>query len=136
MIEKLTKSNFQNLVNLQAVQKFVHVCLQRMCHRLHGNQAYFGRRSSRVRVALPASDGQEGASGRIASAPQLWMDTILEQLEDALGPAVTLARLLGSNEELLAKYATPKLVTRFSDMVRLLGPQYVTVHSSLLITNI
>ena len=51
------------------------------------------------------------------------MDTILDQLEDPLGPAVTLSKLLGSNEALLYKYATPKLVLRSADVIRKLGPQ-------------
>jgi hypothetical protein len=96
------------------IQKFIHVILQRMCHGSFASQEYFGRRTSLVR---------SGDATSKTYAPQLWMDTILEQLEDPLGPAVTLAKLLSSNEGLLKKYATPKLVTRFADMVKLLGPQ-------------
>eukprot|EP00615_Pteridomonas_danica_P005853 CAMPEP_0114339576 /NCGR_PEP_ID=MMETSP0101-20121206/7817_1 /TAXON_ID=38822 ORGANISM="Pteridomonas danica, Strain PT" /NCGR_SAMPLE_ID=MMETSP0101 /ASSEMBLY_ACC=CAM_ASM_000211 /LENGTH=2941 /DNA_ID=CAMNT_0001472581 /DNA_START=113 /DNA_END=8938 /DNA_ORIENTATION=+ len=98
------------------IQKFVHVVLQRMCNGVRPSQEYFGRRRSLARTG----DGQDGSKTYV---PQLWMDTILEQLEDPLGPAVTLAKLLSSNEGLLKKYATPKLVSRFADMVRLLGPQ-------------
>jgi hypothetical protein len=58
-----------------------------------------------------------------ARVSQLWMDTVLEQLEAPLGSAVTLSKLLSANEALLHKYATPKLVLRFSEMVQLLGPQ-------------
>ena len=48
---------------------------------------------------------------------RLWMDSLLGQLEAPLGPAVTLSKLLGANESLLKRYATPRLVLRFADMV-------------------
>lgn len=101
-----------------------------MCAGNNASQDYFGRRSSfvlaRPSVADGAADGADGGGeppGATRVFKQLWMDTVLEQLEAPLGPAVTLSKLLSANEELLAKYATPKLVLRFSDMVQLLGPQ-------------
>ena len=38
------------------------------------------------------------ADSKVVHVPQLWMDTILEQLEAPLGPAVTLSKLLSANE--------------------------------------
>jgi len=63
------------------------------------------------------------ADSEAVRVPQLWMDTVLEQLEAPLGPAVTLSKLLSANEELLKKYATPKLVMKFTEMIQVLGPQ-------------
>jgi len=51
------------------------------------------------------------------------MDTVLAQLEDPLGAAVTLSKLLSSNEVLMHRYANAELVLRFVAMIRQLGPQ-------------
>ena len=51
------------------------------------------------------------------------MAVILQQLEDPLGSAVTLSRLLSSNEKLMLEFANPTLIHRFLDMIRTLGPQ-------------
>ena len=76
------------------------------------------------------SGGSDGSGGggpqllpRVVLGPVLWMEVILEQLEDPLGTAVTLSKLLSASRVMLAKYATPKLVGRFAEMIRLLGPQ-------------
>jgi hypothetical protein len=83
----------------KAIQKFIHVCLQRMVANNPENQTYFGKRKLAAHGAV--MHFTDGALQR----RKLWMDTILEQLEDALGPAVTLSKLLGANETLLRKYA-------------------------------
>jgi hypothetical protein len=90
----------------KAVQKFVHVGLQRMCDRCVATQEYFGRRKT-----APHKGG----------AP--WMETLLTQLDDPLGAAVTLSKLLSANEGLMKRYASPVLVARFLDMISNLGPQ-------------
>lgn len=90
----------------QAIQKFVHVVLQRMFCNNSDSQDYFGRREA----VVEAPDGSK--------ATKLWMDIVLSQLEAPLGPAVTLAALLSANEDLMARYATPDLVMRFAGMVR------------------
>jgi len=56
--------------------------------RCPASQKYFGERQARSRRGRPT---------------QTWMKIILEQLEDPLGSAVTLAKLLGANDALLEK---------------------------------
>jgi len=120
-------------------------------YRMPGCQNYMGRRRAVApvapeRAAVPAamsaalaragsegtagSGGSDGSGGggpqllpRVVLGPVLWMEVILEQLEDPLGTAVTLSKLLSASRVMLAKYATPKLVGRFAEMIRLLGPQ-------------
>ena len=99
-----------DMLGPKAVQKFIHVALQRMCDGNSDNQAYFGKRA----YTPP---------GTRASPPVPWMDTVLAQLEDPLGSAVTLSKLLSANDYLMQKYANASLVLRFVDMVRSLGPQ-------------
>ena len=55
--------------------------------------------------------------------PYTWITTLLDQLEDPLGAAITLSKLLSANEELLMKFATPSLVESFVSMIQELGPQ-------------
>jgi hypothetical protein len=100
----------------KGIQKLIHVALQRMCYKSQDNQLYFGKRTARAR-------GSSGGKSSLGVRESLWIETILEQLEDPLGPAVTLSKLLSANKELLRIYATPKLVLRFADLVRNLGPQ-------------
>ena len=69
--------------------KFVHVAIQRNVERNAESQEYFGKRSI-----------IHGPTGRRLS----WMAVILEQLEDALGAAVTLSKLLAANEGLMRRY--------------------------------
>jgi len=88
-----------------AVQKLVHVALQRMVEGEAPSQDYFGRRK------LPGPKGKK------------WIQTILDQLEDPLGAAVTLSKLLGANVKLMEEYANADLVIQFATMVRNLGPQ-------------
>ena len=106
MYDRLPKTQepASELEPLRAVQKLVHVCLQRLVEGDPESQAYFGRR------VLP-------------STGEKWMQTILGQLEDPLGAAVTLSKLLGANEALMAQYANADLVLQFATMVRNLGPQ-------------
>ncbi len=98
----------------KAIQKFAHVMLQCMVNGNAKNQAYFGKRQ------LLNTDGDEQTED---GKPHLWMDSILFQLDDPLGGAVTLSALLSSSADLMQKYATPQLVLRFANMVERLGPQ-------------
>lgn len=160
-------------VGPKAVQKLVHVAIQRMLHGNAESQEYFGRRhlhpwtgdQQPFKPAGPSEASSSAASGSAASpgsrakalafvasssslwprppsaslvppalstpsppsqadaARTSWMDALLGQIEDPLGAAVTLARLLGNNEYLMGKYATPSLVQRFLAMISHLGPQ-------------
>ena len=118
------------------VQKLVHVVLQAMCARNPASQSYFGRATALVLCSktgtspllgrsscgtLPTLGGSGGENATLKE--ELWMNIIIAQLQDAMGPAVTLAKLLSSNEKLLTTYATPNLVLRFAEMIQLLGPQ-------------
>ena len=102
----------------RGVHKLVHVAMQVMCSACPANQAYFGRRCALARApleakapaAITASDASEaahankdGGGGSDGFVNTLWMDLVLQQLEDALGPAVTLSKLLSANEQLLQK---------------------------------
>lgn len=51
------------------------------------------------------------------------MELLKLQLEDPLGSAVSLSKLLSSNGVLLRTYATPSMVHEFARMIRELGPQ-------------
>lgn len=101
-------------VGPRAVQKFVHVALQRLCDGNRESQEYFGRRSEPLRI-LDRNMNR--------TLPNPWMSIILQQLEDPLGSAVTLSKLLSSNESLMTKFANPTLIDRFLEMIRELGPQ-------------
>jgi hypothetical protein len=100
--EGINGATAEEMLGPKGIQKLVHVGLQLACSGNSESQAYFGRRKS----------------GGI-----LWMTTILEQLEDPLGSAVTLSKLLSSNAEMMRRYAVPNLVKRFLDMIGQLGPQ-------------
>jgi hypothetical protein len=69
------------------------------------NQAYFGYRTTHQGVELLAE--------------------MIGQLEDPLGPAVTLSQLLSSNLSAMKKYAKLDLVRKFLEMIRFFGPQTV-----------
>ncbi len=97
----------------RAIQKFAHVALQTLVAENSSSQAYFGKRNLLVTTATK----------KVGEAPPFWMDNLLFTLDDPLGSAVTLAKLLSSSPDLMARYATPELVERFADMVRRLGPQ-------------
>jgi hypothetical protein len=77
------------------------------------NQEYFGDRRSPQGVHFFAEKGVH------------FFAEMMSQLEDPLGPAVTLSKLLSANENLMKKYAKADLVKRFLDMVRFFGPQAV-----------
>ena len=96
----------------RGVQKLVHACLQRMVAANSMSQLYLGRRSCLT------GDGPAGAPVRRG-----YLEVLKRQLEDALGAAVTLSKLLSSNRKLLVEHATPSLVADFARMVRELGPQ-------------
>ena len=51
------------------------------------------------------------------------MDIIIEQLDDPMGAAVSLSNLLAQSDTLMRSYAKPKLVLRFLNLIRNLGPQ-------------
>jgi hypothetical protein len=72
------------------------------------NQSYFGYRTTSQGVQLIAE--------------------MIGQLEDPLGPVVTLVQLLSTNEDLMKKYGKVDLVNKFIDMVRFFGPQTVRQH--------
>jgi hypothetical protein len=96
----------------KGVQKLVHVVIQRS---LLGNpkaQLYFGRRATRP----GAPEVPEGAA-------MSWVDVLKAQLEDGLGPAVTLSKLLNANAVLFKEHAAPPLVNEFVRLIRKLGPQ-------------
>jgi hypothetical protein len=80
------------------------------------NQKYFGCRKNSQGVQIFAE--------------------LMDQLEDPLGPAVTLSQLLSANDDLMKKYAKVDLVNKFVDMVRSFGPQSVRkyVSDALLLT--
>jgi hypothetical protein len=50
-----------------------------------------------------------------------WMDSILAQLDDPLGSAVTLSKLMSANAGLMHRYANVNLTLRFLDMIKKLG---------------
>jgi hypothetical protein len=49
------------------------------------------------------------------------MDSILAQLDDPLGSAVTLSKLMSANAGLMHRYANANLTIRFLDMIKKLG---------------
>ena len=49
------------------------------------------------------------------------MDSILDQLDDPLGSAVTLYKLMSANADLMERYANAALVKRFLEMIKKLG---------------
>jgi len=100
------------LLGPRGVQKLVHACLQRMVASNDTSELYFGSRSCLT------GDGPAGAPVRRG-----YLEVLKRQLEDALGSAVTLSKLLSSNRQLLTEHATPSLVADFARMVCELGPQ-------------
>ena len=109
-------------VGPRAVQMFVHVALQRLCHNCPENQLYFGRRVS-VPLAPPVVADRKDAAVAAAAAHPSWMDTVVLHLEDPLGSAVTLSSLLTNNAQLMTTHARPPLVERFLAMIQHQGPQ-------------
>jgi hypothetical protein len=105
-LQGIKLSSYDDMLLVKGVQKLIHVALQMFCSNNINTQEYFGKRKS--------YDNQQG---------KLWMQTILEQLEDPLGSAVTLSKLLSSNHNMMLRYAKPDLVNRFLLMIRNLGPQ-------------
>jgi hypothetical protein len=49
------------------------------------------------------------------------MDSILMQLDDPLGSAVTLSKLISANDDLMERYANAALTKRFLNMIKRLG---------------
>jgi hypothetical protein len=49
------------------------------------------------------------------------MDSILDQLDDPLGSAVTLSKLMSANADLMERYANAALTLRFLNMIKQLG---------------
>jgi len=49
------------------------------------------------------------------------MDSILDQLDDPLGSAVTLSKLMSANADLMERYANADLTKRFLEMIKNLG---------------
>jgi len=94
---------FENFAGPKAIEKFAYVILQRMCEGNTENQNYFGRKT--------LGDGLR------------WVDRMMQTLEDPLGAAVTLSKLLSQNELLMQKYATPALVLRILEMIQDCGPE-------------
>jgi hypothetical protein len=71
-----------DMLGPKGIQKMIHTGLQLCSNHNYESQEYFGRRTS---GGIP------------------WMTTILEQLEDPLGSAVTLSRLLSSNADMMRR---------------------------------
>jgi hypothetical protein len=104
----------EDMMEAAGIQKLVHVAMQRMFARNVQSQLYFGRRSAQSGKLL-----QGGASPNAMP----WIEIIKLQLEDPLGSAVSLSKLLSSNGQLLEEHATPPMVLEFARMIRELGPQ-------------
>lgn len=49
------------------------------------------------------------------------MESILDQLDDPLGSAVTLSKLMSANVDLMERYANAALTLRFLKMIKNLG---------------
>jgi hypothetical protein len=101
-------------IEAAGIQKLVHVALQRMFIGSNYCQLYVGHQSANANKLL-----QEGSSNGLMP----WIEIIKLQLEDPLGSAVSLAKLLSSNKKLLEDHATPSMVSAFARMIRELGPQ-------------
>ena len=101
----------------QVAQKFVHVCLRRLCADSRENENYFGRRH-----IIPL-DGSKPPSSRADFQPISYMNALLDQVQDILGAAQTLTSFLDFNEDLVEKYTSASLVKRFLEMIEDLGPQ-------------
>lgn len=95
------------------IQKLVHVALQRMFVKNTTSQLYFRRTLPPVRPLLRGNEETQSS----------WMELLKLQLEDPLGSAVSLSKLLSANGTLLRTYATPSMVQEFARMIRELGPQ-------------
>ena len=109
----------ERMPRVRAVQKFVHVALQRMCAKNSASQLYFGRQ-----LLADTNSSGEGSLGFGASAvSRTWMDSLKKQTEDPLGAAVTLRQLLSSNRVLFDAHCSPSLVHDFERMIRGQGPQ-------------
>jgi hypothetical protein len=103
-----TKPNAPNWTLLngpKGVQKLVQVVLQRTMHENEASQHYFGRRKTASKLN------------------ESWINVLKQQLEDGLGPAVTLSKLLNANAVLFKEHAAPPLVNEFVRLIRKLGPQ-------------
>ena len=140
------------MVSARGVQKLVHVALQRICSNIAENQVGWGQirfdwltfrlhqiRSSEAMcsthrpLANPGSNDPPSITTchhyqfyfvhRTTPGGQSWFETLVSQLEAPLGPAVTLAHLLTSNQALQRECVTPELIQRFVSMVFEHGPQ-------------
>jgi len=102
----------------RGMQKLIHVALQMMFKNNTGSQNYFSRRSS-----VLMNDYNLAGSNFTLHDKVNWMTIIMQQLDDALGAAVTLSNVLSTNEDLLRKFVSPELIGDFTRMIRELGPQ-------------
>jgi len=107
----------EKMLGCAGIQKLAQVALQRMFVRNTESQLYFRRTSHLNRPVHTWQDETADAY------PKTWMDLVKLQLEDPLGSAVSLSKLLSSNGSLLRTYATPDMVHEFARMIRQLGPQ-------------
>ena len=96
----------------KGVMKLVHVVIQRVLQGNNKAQLYFGRR-------MTNPEEPEVPDGPSMS----WVDVLKSQLEDGLGPAVTLSKLLNANAFLFKEHAAPPLVNEFVRLIEKLGPQ-------------
>jgi hypothetical protein len=114
-----------DLVNVMIIQKFAYVALQRMCSQCNNNQLYFGKkRYHSVSNGSYSYVGQSDAGFEMTPEKfPLWMELLLDHVQDPLGSGVLLSQLLSANSNLLQKYATPKLLIRMMGLIKKLGPQ-------------
>lgn len=104
--------NSKELDGPKGVMKMVHVVIQRTLQGNNKAQLYFGRRMTNPEEP-EVPDGP----------PMSWVDVLKAQLEDGLGPAVTLSKLLNANVVLFEEHAAPPLVNEFVRLIGKLGPQ-------------